>query len=438
MRDASSLVGRFILPEGFPIKEALLMMTRSHRHFALLDSCGNTAYGSSSFEIMCALGSGKAVISEAGNAFEKMKAFRSLHKDWMFGYFSYNLKNEVEQLTTGKKTDIAFPDMLFFIPKVLIEWNGSQLTIQTDGVSPESVFNELLSQNWYGDANTSEVALEPGETRAAYLQQVETIRKHIIDGDIYELNYCQSFSASLPRLDTAWLYREVSRQAKAPFSVYFGWEDKYLICASPERFLRIENSRVTSFPVKGTIRRGATQEEDNSLKEQLRSSEKDRAENVMIVDLVRNDLTLFARTGSVRVDELFGIYTFEQVHQMVSVISAMIPEGVDPVDVIKRAFPMGSMTGAPKVRAMELIDTLETISRGLYSGAFGYFTPEGVVDLNVIIRSFLYDSQTEKLSVSAGGAIVYDSDPNQEYDECLLKISGLIRALGAHAAIIRK
>ena len=428
----------FFLPEGFPVRDALLMMTRSYRHFAILDSCGNAAYGPPAFEMMCALGCHDAMAAGAGTAFDQLKAFRQKHGDWIFGYCSYNLKNEIEALSGEKKSDIDFPDMLFFVPEILIQWTGNQLSISSKAVPPAFIFERILAQVWTGAALSNQVVLQPGEARETYLERVDAIRKHIIDGDIYELNYCQSFLATVQHLDTAWLYREVSRYAKAPFSVYFGWEGKTLICASPERFLRIEGNRVSSYPVKGTIRRGATPEEDKSLKEQLRCSEKDRAENVMIVDLVRNDLTPFTKTGSVRVEELFSIYSFEQVHQMVSVISAILPDGVNQIDVLRRAFPMVSMTGAPKVRAMERIDALESKGRGLYSGAFGYFGPQGQLDFNVIIRSFLYDEAIGKLSVSAGGAIVYDSDPAQEYEECLLKISGLLKALGNQAAIIRK
>jgi para-aminobenzoate synthetase component 1 len=212
---------------------------------------------------------------------------------------------------------------------------------------------------------------------------------------------------------------------RAPFSAMFNWGDKYLMSASPERFLKKKGNKIISQPMKGTAPRSANPAEDSEYRERLRTSEKDRAENVMIVDLVRNDLARSCKPGSVQVDELFGIYTFPQVHQMVSVVSGELQNDMHPVDVIKHAFPMGSMTGAPKVMAMRLIEEMEESRRGMYAGSIGYFTPDMDFDFNVVIRSILYNDTTKYISIHSGGAIVFDSDPEEEYKECLIKVKGL-------------
>ena len=203
-----------------------------------------------------------------------------------------------------------------------------------------------------------------------------------------------------------------------------------MLCGSPERFLRKKGRQLISQPIKGTIRRGVTQQEDEVLRQQLHQSLKDRAENVMIVDLVRNDLARSCQAGTVRVPELFGTYPFRQVWQMISTVTGQQHEQVDWLAAIKNAFPMGSMTGAPKVMSMQLIEKYEKSRRGLYSGAVGYITPNRDFDFNVVIRSILYNQIRQYLSFQVGGAIVYDSDPEQEYQECLLKAKGMLKALG--------
>jgi para-aminobenzoate synthetase component 1 len=262
-----------------------------------------------------------------------------------------------------------------------------------------------------------------------YLANVAAIRRHIIEGDLYEMNLCQEFYAEGVQLDPLSVFRRLNAIAKAPFATYFKLEDRYLLSASPERFLRKTGDLLVSQPIKGTRRRGASPASDEQARLDLAGSKKDQAENVMIVDLVRNDLARSCRPGSVVVEALFGIHTFETVHQMISTVTGVLRPDVHPVTAIQRAFPMGSMTGAPKVMAMQLIERYENTRRGLYSGAVGYFTPEGDFDFNVVIRSILYEAQTGYLSMQVGGAIVYDSVPEQEYEECLLKAEAMLKAL---------
>jgi len=243
------------------------------------------------------------------------------------------------------------------------------------------------------------------------------------------MNFCQEFFAEGVRIDPLSMFDRLNQHSKAPFSAYYRLRDRYLLCASPERFLKKEGAKIISQPIKGTIRRGGDPKEDLGLKNQLASSEKDRSENVMIVDLVRNDLGRSCKAGSVEVEELFGIYGFNQVWQMISTVKGELEEGEDGIDAIRRAFPMGSMTGAPKVRSMQLIEEYEQSKRGLYSGAVGYIRPDGDFDFNVVIRSLLYNAADQYLSFQVGGAIVFDSVAEKEYEECLLKAKGILDVL---------
>jgi para-aminobenzoate synthetase component 1 len=269
----------------------------------------------------------------------------------------------------------------------------------------------------------------PRTAKPDYLAAVEAIRQHIIAGDVYEMNLCQEFFAEQARIEPQTVFERLNARTKAPFAAFLRLQDRYLLCASPERFLQKKGATLISQPIKGTRRRHPDAGEDARIREELRTSEKDRAENVMIVDLVRNDLARNCLPGSVRVDELFGIYSFQTVHQMISTVSGTLRPGTHPIAAIRDAFPMGSMTGAPKVMSMELIEQYERTRRGLYSGAVGYFTPDGDFDFNVVIRSILYHAASNYVSCQVGGAIVYDSVPEQEYEECMVKVGALLESL---------
>ncbi|MEO5675183.1 MAG: anthranilate synthase component I family protein, partial [Chitinophagales bacterium] len=216
----------------------------------------------------------------------------------------------------------------------------------------------------------------------------------------------------------------------APLACFLKHGEKFLLSASPERFLKKESRKIISQPMKGTISRSNHAESDEHAKELLGTDEKEKAENVMIVDLVRNDLARSAVAGSVSVEELFGIYSFPRVHQMISTVSATLRNDVHFTEAIRNAFPMGSMTGAPKVMAMQLIDKYEKVKRGLFSGSAGYITPGGDFDFNVVIRSLLYNRESRYLSFQTGSAITHDCNPEKEYEECLLKAQAIMSTLG--------
>jgi para-aminobenzoate synthetase component 1 len=266
-------------------------------------------------------------------------------------------------------------------------------------------------------------------TREEYLEKFTQIRQHIEEGDVYELNLCMAFTGQA-NISPVFRYLELNRLSPAPFSVLQKNGSHYLLCASPERFLRKEGQTILSQPIKGTAPRGETEEEDEKLKDWLRHNEKELAENMMIADLVRNDLAITALPGTVKAEELFGIYSFKQVHQMITSISSRVSPDTHWTDIINNAFPMGSMTGAPKVMAMRLIEKYEHTKREIYSGAAGFVTPEGDFDFNVVIRSLIYNADNHMLGFQVGSAITYDADGPSEYEECLLKAAALCKLLG--------
>ncbi len=379
--------------------------------------------------------------ANAGQAFEQLSFFQKGKKDWLFGFFGYDLKNEVERLSSQNFDGIGLPDLGFFQPETVVGIRGDQIEIQAIGRMPEAVFEEIKTAKPDAYSMTKsqnvKVGLQPRISKDEYLQKVEAIRQHIVEGDLYEMNLCQEFFSENADLYPVAVFERLNEIGKAPFSTFMRWRDRYLLSASPERFLKKEGRKVISQPIKGTRRRDL--QDDEKMREDLLNSEKDRAENVMIVDLVRNDLARNCEPGSVQVEELFGIYTFETVHQMISTVTGTLKSldvskgnslnDPNTLDALRDAFPPGSMTGAPKVMAMELIEKYEHTRRGLYSGAVGYFDPAGNFDFNVVIRSILYNAAARYVSVQVGGAIVFDSVPEQEYDECLLKAEAMMRAL---------
>ncbi|MDP1746819.1 MAG: anthranilate synthase component I family protein, partial [Bacteroidota bacterium] len=339
---------------------------------------------------------------------------------------------------------LAFPLLHFFVPKVVIQFNSTLATVTFDAdFVSETEANEIYHLSIDRTASTSiksEHTLLKAElkknnihskiTKQEYIDSVTQLKQHIRKGDIYEVNFCQEFFATNASINTVDTYEKLNAISHAPFTAYCKFGKQFLICASPERFLQKRSNTLTAQPIKGTTKRSSIKIEDEKLKQELQNSEKERSENVMIVDLVRNDLARIAKTGTVHVDELFGIYSFKQVHHMISTIKCELKENVSFTDIIKNTFPMGSMTGAPKVSAMKLIEHFESSKRGLYSGALGYIDPEGDFDFNVVIRSILYNEENKYLSFMVGSAITDKSDAEKEYEECLLKAKAMFEVLG--------
>ncbi len=380
------------------------------------------------FPLVLAAGALHLCPVEPGDSFASVGRFHQRQQDWLFGFFGYDLKNELEEVQSHHPDSTGFPAAAFFVPDVLVFFKENTLEIHSALASPQQVFTEITGMPPLPrQAVRQHSAVRQVTSRREYLQKVRKIKEHIHQGNVYELNYCIEFIAKNTRLDPAAAFCQLNRLSPMPFACFLRMGQHYLISASPERFLKKQGSQLISQPIKGTAPRSTDPAEDLRLKTALRHSEKERAENMMIVDLVRNDLARSARTGTVAVPEIFGIYSFRQVHQMISTVTAELRADVPWWQAIAQAFPMGSMTGAPKIAAMKIIEELENSRRGLYSGAAGYVSPDADFDFNVVIRSLLYNSATGTASFQAGSAITWDATPEQEYEECLLKTQAMLR-----------
>jgi para-aminobenzoate synthetase component 1 len=425
----------FKLPPNF--REHLLAWINTHETGILLDSNKQEEYNQqhSSWDILAAVGV-KAILEVINGNFsiEQLQSFQSQNKGkWLFGYFSYDLKNKLESLTSNNYDGLKWPEVLLFQPEITIGVRENRVEVYSENIDVETILRDIMNCHPLKDIRLSQtIQLQPRTSKQAYLLAVDIIKNHIKVGDIYELNYCQEFYAYPDQIEPAPLFNRLNKIAKAPFSAFLKRLDRTLLCASPERFLKKSGQQLISQPIKGTRRRGVNQLEDQLVKDELINNPKDRSENIMIVDLVRNDLAKNCIPGSVKVEELCQIYSFPTVHQMISTISGTLPPDTNSIQAVLDAFPMGSMTGAPKVMAMNLIERYEESKRGLYSGAVGYFDPKGDFDFNVVIRSLQYNSSEKYLSCSVGGAIVYESDPEQEYEECLTKMAAIQSALAAN------
>lgn len=426
--------GIFSVEELDDFKKQLLIWSNSFTVCCYLDS-NNYLYDQySSYECLVGVGMMEDVsyrtldISEKGNAFDSLKAFYEEKKDWIFGFLGYDLKNDVEDLTSQNLDNLGLPDMYFFQPKHIIYIQKQKIYIEA--LNPEQIFQKITQTPINQEIKkTKSIEIQQRISKNLYLEKVAAIQQEILRGEIYEMNFCQEFYAEQVEVVPLQLYRQLNDIAKSPFAVYFKMDNQYLLCQSPERFLKKEQNRLLSQPIKGTIKRGKNATEDDLLKVELSQNPKERAENIMIVDLVRNDLTRTAQTASIKVKELCQVYSFEQVHHLISTIESTLSKEMHFVDAIRHAFPMGSMTGCPKIRSMELIEQYEESKRGLYSGSVGYCKPNGDFDFNVVIRSILYHKKNLYLSFQIGGAITYDSKPSDEYEECLLKAKAILEVL---------
>jgi para-aminobenzoate synthetase component 1 len=387
--------------------------------FCYLD---NQQYSNEGYESLLAVNVIRYI--DSTSAFKEIDNFLYQRKAWSFGHLSYSLKSELLSLPHGKKDRIGFPDFFFFQPDILIILKKEELLIHAK--KPNDVFAQLIAEDEFIDQEKNEINLKEGVSKEKYFSIIQQLQAHILRGDCYEINFCQEFFADNASIDPAAIFQNLLKISPTPFSAFYRLNDKYLISASPERFIKKTGNKIFSQPMKGTARRNIQDAFiDEQLKQTLYFDEKERAENVMIVDLVRNDLSKICKDGSVKVDELFGVYSFPQVHQMVSTVSGELKEGIAFSEIIKASFPMGSMTGAPKHRVMQLIEEYEPIGRGLFSGSIGYIDPDGNFDFNVVIRSILYNQATRLLSYYAGSGITFYSNVEKEWEECLLKAEAI-------------
>ena len=420
------------ISNSLDFKQRLLAWSQQFREVVFLDS-NNYPQKYGSYDAILAVDAFTSVRTDYYNAFEDVKQYQQQTKDWLFGYFSYDLKNDTEKLTSNNFDGLHFPDLFFFQPKKLFLLRGNELEISYLNMCDDEMeydFEEIKVQNITVDSDSAAIEIEQRISQETYLSKVNEMLTHIHRGDIYEANFCMEFFAEHTEIKPLQIYQKLNAISEPPFAAYFKNNADYLMCASPERYLRKEGTKVISQPIKGTAKRVSDSEMDENSKSELAQNPKERAENIMIVDLVRNDLSHTATKGSVEVEELCGIYTFKQVHQMISTVVSNVEEATSPLEIIKTTFPMGSMTGAPKISAMKIIEALEETKRGLYSGAVGYFTPDNDFDFNVVIRSILYNAKSKYVSFSVGSAITAASVPENEYEECLLKAKAMREVLG--------
>jgi para-aminobenzoate synthetase component 1 len=405
------------------VKEQLLIWSQQFREVCFMDS-NNYTQEFSSYDCILAVDAFTAIQTDFHNAFEDLTQYQQATKDWLFGYLSYDLKNDTEDLHSANFDGLDFDDLFFFQPKKIFLLKGNQLEVQYLNMCDDEVEEDFLAIENIAIPNTHEeikLTISARISKNDYLEKVEKMLAHINRGDFYEANFCMEFFADEIQINPLVTFLKLNAISKPPFAVYFKNKDQFLLCASPERYLKKTGEVLLSQPIKGTARRHTDSLEDEKAKARLMADPKERAENIMITDLVRNDLSQTAQKGSVKVTELCAIYSFLQVHQMISTVTSKLDPKFTTIDAIKKSFPMGSMTGAPKIAVMKIIEELEETKRGLYSGAVGYFTPDGDFDFNVVIRSILYNQEKKYVSFSVGSAITALSNPEQEYEECLLK-----------------
>jgi para-aminobenzoate synthetase component 1 len=417
-------------PNSF--KNNLLEWGNQFNEVVFLDT-NNYHHSYTTYDSVLAIDAFTSIKTDYCNAFEDLHQYQSHTKDWLFGYLSYDLKNDTEALASKNFDGLAFPDLYFFQPKKLFFLKNNEVEVQYLRLCDDEMdadFLEILKSNTFCDfASLREIKIKQRISKESYIEKVSNMLEHIHRGDIYEANFCMEFYAEYAQINPLEIYQKLNKISEPPFAVYFKNKNHFLLSASPERYLKKEGTKVISQPIKGTARRNTDEIADKQAKIDLENNPKERAENIMIVDLVRNDLSRTATKGSVEVAELCKIYTFKQVHQMISTVVSEVENTTSPVEIIKTTFPMGSMTGAPKISAMNIIEELEETKRGLYSGAVGYFTPEGDFDFNVVIRSILYNSKNHYLSFSVGSAITSEATPEGEFQECLLKAKAMFEVL---------
>ena len=394
-------------------------------HFTLLNS--NDSFDD--YELIIAYGA-ESFLQSSKNSLKKIDKYIDKVNDWIFGYLSYDLKNEIENLTDLNKDVFNLPNLYFYQPKVI--W-----LIKEEKAEIYSLDKKNLNEDWdhinsidYKDyTEKSSLDLITRTSKEEYVRKIKNIKQRILQGDCYEMNYCFDMYSKNKTINPYETYIKLNDYTRSPMSTFFKLNQLYLLSSSPERFIKRINRKIISQPIKGTAKRGLDSKEDEKIKHTLLSSPKELSENHMIVDLVRNDLSRVAEKGSVKVVNLNKLNTFKRVHQLISTVEAEIAVKTKFSKIITGMFPMGSMTGAPKIESMNIIDEYESTKRGLYSGSIGYIKPNKDFDFNVVIRSIIYDKLLKEINVSVGSAITFKSDPESEFEECLLKAEPMIKSL---------
>jgi para-aminobenzoate synthetase component I len=406
-------------------KTKMLNWANQFNIFCFLDN-NKYNFETPAFECLLAVGCRASYTFTGNDDVEKLQAFYDNNPTWLFGHFGYNaFGNAYKQQSSSNNFSKGF----FFEPEIIIQIKNNTVEILKSNLATEIIFDAIdKCENIVVD-DKQKITAVPLFTKQEYVNKIKKVQEHIARGDCYEINFCQKFSASNAIISPIETFQKLAALSPAPFGALYKVENNYCICSSPERFLEKQGATIISQPIKGTSRRVADKEQDAANKLHLTQSEKEKSENVMIVDLVRNDLSMVCKKGSVHVKELFGVYSFPQVHQMISTIQGEVEINGPAVKLIEACYPMGSMTGAPKQKVMELIEKYEEVDRGLFSGSIGYFTPENNFDFNVVIRSIFYNDANKELSFFAGSGITFYSNAENEYDECLSKAEAMMQVL---------
>lgn len=392
-----------------------------------LDSNGyRDNYGN--INVFIAVGASDSVVGTANSSFAEIQRLIDRYPNtWIPGFFGYDLKNQIEELESRHPDRTGFPDAYFFIPTATLLIGKYNVEVKSE--RPDEVIKAIEATQWSDESLGFQGRLRHRMSRSEYVDAFQRLQAHIRQGDIYEVNLCQEFYAENARINPLEAYKRLNAISPTPFSCFFRYKQHYILSASPERFLSKNGTTLLSQPIKGTAPRGREAVEDRQIRDALANNPKEVSENIMIVDLVRNDLTKSAKPGTVKAQNLLDVQSFRQVHQLISTVLCQVDDTLSATQVIKNTFPAGSMTGAPKISAMKLIDQYEKSRRGVYAGALGYFGPQGNFDFSVVIRTLLYNAETGYLSFHTGGAITAEAQAEKEYDECLLKGKAIFEML---------
>ncbi|MFC4263353.1 anthranilate synthase component I family protein [Ferruginibacter yonginensis] len=409
------------------LKFKMLNWANQFNIFCLLDNNGYQ-HQTSAFECLLAVGVKRSFEFKAAHRFDALQQFYNAGPGWLFGHLGYNAAGNA--YSTNNVLNTSFGDGFLFEPVSVIRLDDkAQITVLQSIEPSEKIIAEILQTPVFNDTTATSFTLTHQLSKQAYIQKIEQIKAHIQRGDCYEANFCMEFLGNVTSFNAITAYQKLTAISAAPFGAFYKLNQQYCLCASPERFLKKQGSLLQSQPIKGTAKRSSNFDEDHQNKTTLRNSKKEQSENVMVVDLVRNDMSQVSTKASVKVTELFGIYSFPQVHQMISTIECTLQNPSHFAKALAVCYPMGSMTGAPKKRVMEIIENTELTQRGLFSGALGYITPDGDFDFNVVIRSLFYNEAMQQVSFFAGSGITYYCDAAAEYDECMAKAAALLQVL---------
>lgn len=368
-------------------------------------------------------------LADSRGAFSALKIFQSESTREICGFLGYDLKNDLEDLTSENADFLQSPSAAFFEAELRVEYTKGTVKCSSVDSSTGLQFIKFFENTASPKFRANRVFPAANTSQSQYLKAAQSLKDHLQRGDIYEANYCIQFTASDVDFDPYSGFYALWQKTRAPFSVFARLDEFFVLSGSPERYLKRNRNRLVSQPIKGTAKRSTDPILDNKLKRELPRDPKEQSENVMIVDLVRNDLSRVAARNSVRVPELFGVHTFKTVHHLISTVEADLRPGLDSWDALRATFPMGSMTGAPKISAMKLIEKHENFKRGAYSGAFGIMLPDGNFDFNVLIRTLFFDKTAKKLAFGVGSAITIQADLAKEYKECLLKAEAVMQSM---------